>query len=366
MPFVPHADWLVPERPARARSLPAPFYTHPGSPSAERHCVFARSWQLVAQIGQLADSGDHVVAEIAGIPIIVVRGEDGELRALHNVCRHRAGPLATCNGRGARNLVCRYHGWTYHLDGRLRGAPEMSDAEDFSVDAVRLPEVNVAQWQGLVFVALGEAPPFNDVVAGINERLGERRLDKLAFRQHASYEIACNWKIYVDNFLEGYHLPIVHPGLNRLLDYRSYVTETHEWHSLQWSPLETAAESGNNFYGDGDALYYFIYPNTMLNILPGRLQTNRVIPLGVDRCRVDFDYYYPSDGDNVRHAQDVEFSDEVQHEDIAICEAVQRGMASGSWQTGRLNPKRETGLLHFHELLRRAYRDHGDKTENET
>ena len=108
--------------------------------------------------------------------------------------------------------------------------------------------------------------------------------------QRVGYDVACNWKIYVDNYLEGYHVPHVHPALNRMLDYRSYVTETSEWHSLQWSPLE----SDDTLYGNGDALYYWLWPNTMLNILPGRLQTNRVVPLGVDRCRVEFDFYYAS------------------------------------------------------------------------
>ena len=356
MQFNPEPGWLAPQRAGRAFALPAPFYTHPGALAGENRRVFARSWQLVAHAAELAQPGDHVVAEIAGVPIIAVRGEDNVLRAFHNVCRHRAGPLATCNGRGARNLICRYHGWTYGLDGHLRGAPEMRDAEDFSTDGVRLPAVRVDEWQGLVFVALENVPPLEQVLAGIAERLGMRRLDAFEFRQRTNYEVACNWKVYVDNFLEGYHLPIVHPGLNRLLDYRSYVTETSEWHSLQWSPLESA----DNFYGDGDALYYFVYPNTMLNILPERLQTNRVIPLGPDRCRVVFDYFYPPDSDGAKQAQDFDFSDEVQHEDIAICEAVQRGLASGSYHAGRLNPTRETGVLHFHELLRRAWRDAGD------
>jgi choline monooxygenase len=147
----------------------------------------------------------------------------------------------------------------------------------------------------------------------------------------------------------------VHPALNRLLDYRSYATELDEWHSLQWSPLE----SDPALYGNGDALYYWLWPNTMLNILPGRLQTNRVVPVGVDRCRVEFDFYYPAgDSGQARARRDADraFSDEVQLEDLRICEDVQRGLASGSYVAGRLNPLRESGVHHFHELLRAAYR----------
>jgi choline monooxygenase len=148
----------------------------------------------------------------------------------------------------------------------------------------------------------------------------------------------------------------VHPALNRILDYRSYVTETAPWHSLQWSPLE----SDPGLYGSGDALYYWLWPNTMLNILPGRLQTNRVVPLATDRCRIEFDFYYPiddSDEGHARRAADLAFSDEVQKEDLGICVDVQRGLASGSYVPGRLNPLRESAVHHFQELLRGAYRE---------
>jgi choline monooxygenase len=237
--------------------------------------VFARSWQLVAHAAQLADAGDHVVADIAGVPLVILRGDDGELRALHNVCRHRAGPLASCDGRGAKRLRCQYHGWTYALDGRLLSAPEMGDAQDFAIDAIRLPQARVAQWRGLVFAALDGATSFADVVDGIDARVGAAAMHGYAFARRIAYDIDCDWKVYVDNYLEGYHVPHIHPELNRMLDYRSYVTELARWHSLQWSPLESTGD----LYGNGEALYYWLWPNTMLNILPGRVQTNRVLPL---------------------------------------------------------------------------------------
>lgn len=357
MRFDPPAHWLAPQALESATALAAPFYVDADAAAIERQAVFARSWQLVARADQVSGSGDHVVAEIAGVPLLIVRGDDGILHALHNVCRHRAGPLALADGRGARGLRCRYHGWGYTLDGRLRSAPEMADACAFDLAAVCLPQAHVAVWHGLIFAALDAAAPLDTVLAGIEPRLGGRRLDALVFERRISYEIATNWKTYVDNYLEGYHLPHVHPGLNRLLDYRAYRTELAPWHSLQSSPLDDA----DTFYGAGEALYYFVWPNTMLNILPDRLQTNRVVPLAPDRCRVDFDYYYPAgDADAAeiaRRAQDLAFSDEVQAEDIAICEAVQTRLASGSYLAGRLCPRRENGVHHFHELLRRAWRE---------
>ena len=231
----------------------------------------------------------------------------------------------------------------------------MATAENFNVGDIALPQLAVRVWHGLVFAAVDQkrAPDFDALVAGIDARLGpERGLAQYGHHRRVGYDVACNWKVYVDNYLEGYHVPHVHPALNRMLDYRSYITEVEQWHSLQWSPME----SDTALYGNGDALYYWLWPNTMLNILPGRLQTNTVVPLGVDRCRVVFDSYYAASDDEAKRDADLAFSDEVQHEDLGICEDVQRGFASGSYVPGRLNPLRETGVHHFHELLRAAYR----------
>ena len=353
----PAADWLAPQLPELARALPAQCYAEPGFDAIDRDAVFARSWQLVARAGQVTHPGDHVSAQAGAVPLLVVRGEDDVLRAMHNVCRHRAGPLAVCDGRGAHALVCRYHGWTYALDGQLRGAPEMGRARNFDPAAVRLPAARVAQWQGLVFASLTDAAPaFEEAVAGIDARLGGAPLDRYAFDRRISYEARCNWKVYVDNYLEGYHVRLVHPRLATLLDTAQYRTHTARWHSLQSSPLQPDPPSGASPYAAGEALYYFIYPNTMLNILPGRLQTNRVLALDGGRCRVEFDYFYAEGVSAAQRVEDQHFSDAVQREDIAICEAVQRGLASGSYTAGRLNPQAESGVHHFHELLRAAYR----------
>jgi len=352
------AEILAPQPLDHATALPAPFYTDPSMTALDRAVIFDRGWQWLGHVCQLQNAGDHVVADFAGLPVIAVRGADGEIRAFHNVCRHRAGPIAQCDGLAAKSLRCRYHGWTYGLDGVLRSAPEMGNTPDFNVADVRLPQLTVRVWQGMVFAAPADtAMSFDALVQGVDARLGaDRGLEHYGHHHRVGYDVACNWKVYIDNYLEGYHVPHIHPGLNKLLDYRSYITETAEWYSYQWSPLE----SGDGLYGDGDALYYWLWPNTMLNILPGRLQTNRVVPKGVDRCRVEFDFYYTQDESGearARREADLAFSDEVQLEDLTICEDVQRGLASGSYVAGRLNPLRENAVHHFQELLRDAYRD---------
>ncbi len=350
------ADWRQSQTLADAHGLPATCYTDFELALRERSAIFARSWQLVAHRAQLANPGDHVVAEVAGTPLLLLRDDHGELRALHNVCRHRGGPLATADGHGLKQLRCQYHGWTYDLAGCLKSGPELDAIAGLDRANTRLPSARAVEWQGLVFVALDPATPdFAESVDGIDARLAGHGLSDYVHQRQVSYTAECNWKAYVDNYAEGYHVPHVHPALNQLLDYRSYRTECARWYSLQSSPLD----GDSSFYGSGEGLYYLMWPNTMLNILPGRLQTNRVVPLGVDRCRIQFDYYYApglAETNATRIAQDQELAEITQQEDIEICERVQKAFASGSYTIGRVHPTREQGIHHFQELYRAALR----------
>lgn len=337
-------------------ALPAHAYLDPHLAEQEARAVFAPAWQFVAHVSQLMSAGDHVVVELApGLSVIVLRDATGTLRAFHNVCRHRAGPLAACDGQGARFLRCRYHGWRYGLDGVLQSAPEMSDVPGFDPATIRLPALAVQTWRGLVFACVDpdHAHDLDAQLTDLDTRLAPAGYAADAFEdwgqhQRVHYTIACNWKLYVENYLEGYHVPHVHPALNRMLDYRRYRTECGAGHVLQSSPVD----SDDTLYGQGDALYDWLWPNTMLNILPGRIQANRVLPRGTDRCEVVFDTYYAPG--HAGASEDASFSDLVQAEDVAICEDVQRGLASGSYTPGPLQPVREAGLVHFHALLAEA------------
>ncbi len=341
----------------RATTIPAHWYTDPAFHEFEREAVFARSWQHVGHLSQIPDVGNHLVAMVARRPVLVVRGGDGLVRAFYNVCRHRGGPLALKDGH-THMLQCRYHGWTYRLDGMLRGVPHFNRTELFDKEDYGLIPVRVAEWQGLIFVHLQpDGPSLDEPVAGIAERLAPQRFDGFVFAGQVDYEARCNWKVYADNYLEGYHVPHVHPELCSLYAFEAYRTEVYRWYSLQVGPL-----SGKDTpYGvsSGEALYYFLYPNCMLNILPGRLQTNVVVPLGPDRCRIVFRYYY-ADATSAAAQRTIRddraFSDAVQAEDVEICERVQEGLASGVYERGRFSAEMETGVHHFQSLLKEAYR----------
>jgi choline monooxygenase len=342
----------------RAETLPARWYREPAFEPLERDAVFARTWQHVGHASQLPDAGHHITAMVAGKPVVVVRDGDGGLHAFYNVCRHRGGPLALKDGH-ASMLKCRYHGWTYRLDGSLRGVPHFNRSDLFDKKDYGLVPLRLAEWQGLLFVHLAEDPaPHADFVQGIDQRVAPAGLDSLRYSSHVEYTARCNWKVYVDNYLEGYHVPHVHPELCSLYDFQAYRTEVADWFSLQVGPLSGAETP----YGvsHGEALYYFLYPNCMLNILPGRLQTNVVLPEGPDRCRIIFRYYYAdTDSDAARKviAGDLAFSGDVQAEDIEICERVQEGLGSGVYDRGRFSPDMETAVHHFQSLIKRSFRE---------
>ena len=355
------AGILQPQPLERAQTLPSCWYTQPDYHTGDLSWVISAQWQLVGHTSRLSTPGDHLVAQIANNPVMVVRGKEGQLNGFHNVCRHRGGPLAIEDGH-CNVLRCRYHGWSYDLNGKLIGTPEFDGVQDFDPEAYGLPPVTVDTWEGFVFASLSDtAPPLAEVMAGISERIAPIELSKFRFATRVEYDIACNWKVYVDNYLEGYHINAVHPELAELLDYRNYVTETAPYYSLQHSPFRADAE--NNVYSasnQGQAFYYFVYPNLMLNIMPRRLQTNLIVPLAHNRTRVIFDYYYDvAAGEDIDAMirEDLAYSELIQQQDIDICLQVQKGLESVSYDRGRFSVKRELGVHHFQELVKTAYRN---------
>ncbi|WP_421774801.1 aromatic ring-hydroxylating oxygenase subunit alpha [Gracilimonas sp.] len=341
----------------RAKTIPSRWYFEPDLFEFEQHYLFQNHWQYVCHENQISEAGDSYTTNIARNPVIVLRTADHEIKAFFNVCKHRGGPLDVKKGTKTV-LQCQYHGWTYLDDGSLRGIPDWNLVELFDKKDFGLEPVEIKVWQGLIFARINNnTPELSSLLSGIEERISPINLGDLQFHSEHVYDLECNWKVYVDNFLEGYHIPIVHPELANLLDYREYVTETQTWHSLQHSPFK-AQESMYSQNG-GEAYYYFIFPNMMLNILPGRLQVNTVVPVSPTKCKVIFSYFY----DDVEAKQasgliddDIAYSHDIQLEDVEICEAVQRGLQSSAYDQGRFSVKREKGVYHFQSLLKNEFR----------
>jgi phenylpropionate dioxygenase-like ring-hydroxylating dioxygenase large terminal subunit len=354
-----------------AQTLASKFYTDPAILEIEKQRIFLRTWQLVGTLSQgcgevnglkrtISDPETFFTAEVVGEPVVVVRDKQGTLRAFSNVCRHRAGPIAL--GSGCKNVLrCAYHGWTYTLDGRLIGTPDVDGVEFFDRSAMGMFPLRLETWGQFIFVN------FDPNVASLSSYLGKIpeqargfQFEGLQLAERRDYIINCNWKVYVDNYLEGYHIPIAHPGLMREIDYAQYRTDTYRYHSQQFAPIRAmkSGDAAERLYDLGigiqEALYFWIFPNLMLNIYPDNIQTNVIVPLSHEKTLTIFEWFFheaASEKNQERIKRAVAFSDEVQQEDIGLCESVQRGLRSCTYDRGRYSVKRENGVHHFHMLL---------------
>ena len=343
----------------RAFTPPASWYVRPEFLELERERVFRRTWQAVGRLDQVPRPGDYFAGCIVDDPYVVVRDQEGSLRAFHNVCRHHAAEVCAGDGN-LTELACPYHGWTYRLDGRLSRAPRLGQNDVFDREQFSLKPAAVQAWGPLIFIHLGDKPgPLEAQLAQLAPRLAASSTGDLKFVARRSYEVRCNWKVYVDNYLDGgYHVSVLHKALAGQLDLDTYVTELFERVSVQScrSPEKAPAEAGGDFaerIGD-EALYAFVYPNFMLNRYGPILDTNLVVPVGHDRTRVIFDFYFrDTEGSSAKEfiERSIDASHRVQEEDVSICESVQRGLGSPAYDRGVYAAGVEMAAHHFHRLL---------------
>ena len=339
-----------------ARSPPASWYSSQEVHDLEQVAVFGRRWIFACRSDQVAAKGSYASGCYGGIPWVVTRDGDGVLRAFHNVCRHRGAEVVRSDGR-ADALVCRYHGWTYRMDGRLKGAPRMGAMVGFDRDAMSLPALQVVEWGPLVLVNADlEAPPFLDHFGGLDALLAPTVWGALTFGHRRTWDVRCNWKVFSDNYLDGgYHIAHMHPTLDAQLDMSTYRTELHDWFSVQTSrahrgddPRATVDVGAR--MGDGP-IYAYLYPSLMINRYGPVLDTNLVVPVAADRCRVVFDFWFDASVGDDFIAASLAQTEITQREDIDVSESVQLGTTSPSFDRGRYASAWEKGIHHFHGLL---------------
>lgn len=341
----------------RARTIPASWYRDPLMYQAERSQIFGGGWVAVGRADQVAGPGRYFTAELAREPILVVRDQSNTLRAFFNLCRHRAARVVTEAEGSCKHFRCRYHGWTYDLSGRLLGTPEFGGVEDFSKEDQGLAEMAVNVWGPLVFVHPGQPQQsLRDFLAPLPDQAATLQLDRLHFAARREYRLACNWKVFVDNYLDGgYHINTIHPGLAGLIDYSQYRTTVGGNTCVQSGPLQSdPAAAGGEQTRTGTAYYWWVFPNLMLNVYAETMDINLVLPDGPDHCRVLFDFYFlRTEGPEAERfiAESIAVAEQIQVEDVSICEDVQRGLQSDAYSTGRFCVKREAGGYHFHQLL---------------
>jgi choline monooxygenase len=341
-----------------AWTIPSPWYFDPRVAKLEQQSVFARTWQVAGRVDQVREQGQFFTADLSGEPIVVARGEDGLLRAFYNVCRHHAAAVVTEPQGCAKQFRCPYHGWTYGTDGALKGMVEFDGVCNFDRAKNGLVPVRVETWENFVFINLdAHAGPLHKFLGTVPDIVAPLQLaNKLRYFDRRIYTLHCNWKVYVDNYLDGgYHVPHAHKGLSSVIEYTKYTIENLERACLQSSPLlsDGGSEAGVAATRQGRAFYLWIYPNFMINAYEGVMDTNLVLPLGVDKCAVVFDYYFAdiSPAAEVRNRESIVVSEKVQEEDEAICDSVQHGLGSRAYVAGRLSVRREAGEHLFHRLL---------------
>jgi choline monooxygenase len=347
------------------------LYLDPELQEREQRLIFERTWQLAGHVSSLRERGSYVTAWAGNQPVLVVRDENGDLRAFRNVCRHRGSMLLTGSGQCKNAIRCRYHGWTYKLDGTLIGLPEVrAFGEDLDKSTLGLFPARVEEWCGLVFVNLDpDAAPFASLVDGLAERL--ERYDIAALVPFSPYdgEEPANWKVVAENYLDGYHIPIAHPALVRLLDYKRYEADIHDhW---VWFEAPHRAEPTDNWivrlYSkivqpmpglSADDLrvwrYVFIYPNTILDIYPDQMNTWVIRPTGVDSSHDHYECYRPVHNSlRTRVAQrlNLRLNTIVAHEDIDLVRNVQIGLGTRDYECGPLS-ERDAALAWFADRIR--------------
>ncbi|MBN9417069.1 MAG: aromatic ring-hydroxylating dioxygenase subunit alpha [Candidatus Eremiobacteraeota bacterium] len=327
---------------AASPTPPSSWYLRPDILQREKESVLLRSWQPVCRVEQLAEQGAFVSGSFLDQPWVVTR--DGSLRAFYNVCRHHAALVAQGEGCAAK-LTCPYHGWTYDLDGRLRSAPRLGAVKEFQRELYGLRPIALEVWGPWVWLNFGPEPA--PLLTQLEPLAGRVSLDGLRYVCTRSYDIECNWKVYVDNYLDGgYHVEVAHQALAAQLDLDAYKT------SLEGSLVLQECGAASERLGDR-AVYAWLYPNWMFNRYGPILDINWVIPLGPERCQTVFEYFFDSSCSQEFIETSLAASHQVQLEDVEICESVQKGLRSQGYDVGRYAPSLEIGEYSFHHWLAR-------------
>jgi len=325
-----------------ARSVPWSWYSDPDVLRLEQERIFRRAWQYVGHEGRAAEVGARFAGWAGDVPVLVVRAEDG-LRAFLNVCRHRGSLLVESDGaRGS--IQCPYHAWTYGLDGSLHAAPRSEREPDFNASELSLVPLRLETWGPFLFVNPGlSAPPLAETLGPLPDLLP---VDELVFHSRDEYELAANWKIGCENYLECYHCPVAHKGFSAAYDVDpdSYRLEAGSEHVLsQFAPAR----------GTGEGQFHFVWPNLKLNAYAGtpNVSIGPLLPAGPERSTGFLDYFFAAGADEQWVEELLAFDRQVGAEDRVLVERVQKGVRSGVLEEGRLLGESEQLVSRFQELV---------------
>ena len=349
----------------KAYTLDKSFYSDVSCWEESKEKVFAGSWQFLGHQRSLFSPSTRAVPltllpNFLDEPLVLTKPDDGQLLCMSNVCTHRAFILMHQPSESAK-MVCKYHGRRFDLEGNVEFMPEFRDVEDFPKPCDHLHRLPVFDWNGFIFTSLRDEINIHQIFKSIDERLGflDIRNWRYAPEYDKIYNMHAHWALYIDNFLEGFHIPFVHNTLGAMIDYGSYTTQCFDWFNLQigyatgGTPYFELPKEHPDYGQKVTAWYYWIYPNFMLNVYPWGMQINVVMPHSPDFSKIYF-YHYIADERLWASMQGEHVAEKTQREDEWVVEGVSRGIKSRFYTHGRFSPSREQGVHHFHGLLQKA------------
>lgn len=348
---------------ARAKTLHTDFYTGAGYFEESKEKIFASSWQFIGDSDRVKESGSAypftLLEQYLDEPLLLTRDKYGDLHCMSNVCTHR-GNLVVYEPCKLNQLRCKYHGRMFALDGKFISMPEFKEVKDFPTPADNLHSLPVFKWGNLLFTSLNPIVPPEQLFGEMMQRINWFPVDKLQYRPELSkdYTVKANWALYCENYLEGFHIPFVHAGLNQVLDFGEYTTEIFKYSNLQLGIGKRGdvcfdlPPSSPDYGKDVAAYYFWVYPNMMFNFYPWGLSFNLVQPISVSECKVSFLTYVSNESKlNMGAGSGL---DTVELEDEEVVENVQRGIRSRFYTHGRYSVKHEKGTHHFHSLIAKS------------
>ena len=325
------------------RNLSPAAYVDPGCFTAEQTQLFSTTWQLMAHSDQLKNPGDYIAGDIAGIAVFLLHGKDGITRGFRNVCRHRGARLLEPGVGQCRKLKCPYHHWIYSDQGLLEHAPWFGEPEEIIREEWPLLELPVQQWRGLLFICLEPQQSFTKQLGTTDEELADTPIDDYHLHRTEVLEFDANWKVYTDNFVEGYHIPGIHPKFFQAIDFKKFETTAHD------GLVRMTAPARRDLFYQGR--WYWMWPNWTLSLFAGGMNTSRINPVSANRTQLIYSFYF-SDASTQTESQRndvVERNLEVVHEDFSVCLATQQNYATGNYSAGPLSPRHEQGVHYFQQ-----------------
>jgi len=359
-------DFYVDPDIAKAKTIHTDFYTNPEVFEFCKQKIFSPSWQFIGSESLVQQTEDvfpfTLLENYIDEPLALTKDKSGQLHLISNVCTHRGNIVAEkkCN---VPRLRCRYHGRIFSLDGKFISMPEFKEVENFPTEADNLAQLPLFRWSQWLFTSLKQNQKPEVFFGDMMKRVSWMPLDKFVFRPDLSKEFFVNahWALYCENYLEGFHIPFVHAGLNAMIDFEKYTTELFFPYSSLQIGISRSAEGCFNLpesspeFGKNVAAYYFwVFPNMMFNFYPWGLSVNLVNPVAIDKCKVSF-LSYVWDESKLEKGAGSDL-DKVEKEDEEIVENIQRGIRSGFYKQGRYSVTRERGTHHFHRIISEIFK----------